>query len=77
MSVDTDDAMGQTESQIHIDMRITEIRMTLRSLGHVSRRHCRDCGDEIPRKRRETFPGVGLCRHCEEWREEERARFPL
>ncbi|EBG5937449.1 hypothetical protein DTG28_17670 [Salmonella enterica subsp. salamae] len=69
MSIDIDDAMAQIESQIHIDSRVAEIRAALRTQGHVSRRHCRDCGDEIPQKRRESIPGVSLCMHCQEWRE--------
>ncbi|EIK1792949.1 TraR/DksA C4-type zinc finger protein, partial [Salmonella enterica] len=36
---------------------------------HVSRQHCRDCGDEIPEKRRKFLPGVSLCKQCQEWRE--------
>lgn len=69
MSTDTDDAMAQIESQIHTDSRIAEIRAALRAQGHVSRRHCRDCGEEIPEKRRESLPEVSLCAHCQEWRE--------
>ena len=69
MSIDIDDAMAQIESQIHIDSRVAEIRAALRIQGHVSRRHCRDCGDEIPQKRRESIPGVSLCMPCQEWRE--------
>ncbi|ENP5334407.1 TraR/DksA C4-type zinc finger protein [Salmonella enterica] len=69
MSIDTDDAMAQIESQIHIDSRIAEIRAALRMQGHVSRQHCRDCGDEIPEKRSKFLPGVSLCKQCQEWRE--------
>lgn len=69
MSIDTDDAMAQIESQIHIDSRIAEIRAALRAQGNTSRKHCRDCGDEIPELRRESIPGVSLCTHCQEWRE--------
>lgn len=47
MSIDVDDAMAQNESQVNIDNRFAEIRAALRIKGHVSRRHCRDCGDEI------------------------------
>lgn len=69
MSIDTDDAMAQIESQIHIDSRIAEIRAALRAQGNISRKHCRDCGDEIPDERRESIPGVSLCKPCQEWRE--------
>ncbi|EJJ0766911.1 TraR/DksA C4-type zinc finger protein [Salmonella enterica] len=69
MSIDVDDAMAQNESQVNIDSRFAEIRAALRIQGHVSRRHCRDCGDEIPDSRCESIPGVSLCMHCEEWRE--------
>ena len=69
MSIDTDDAMAQIESQIHIDSRIAEIRAAFRAQGNTSRKHCRDCGDEIPDARRESIPGVSLCVGCQEWRE--------
>ncbi|ECA1950123.1 hypothetical protein EJH27_01455 [Salmonella enterica subsp. enterica serovar Virchow] len=69
MSVDTDDAMAQIESQFHLECRISEIREALRSQGAVSRRYCLDCGDEIPEKRRKLLPGVSLCTSCQEWRE--------
>ncbi|UQQ18461.1 TraR/DksA C4-type zinc finger protein [Salmonella sp. WGH-01] len=49
--------MAQNESQVNIDNRFAEIRAALRIKGHVSRRHCRDCGDEIPDSRRESIPG--------------------
>ncbi|ENA0743826.1 hypothetical protein ABFR38_004942, partial [Salmonella enterica] len=54
MSIDTDDAMAQIESQIHTDSRSAEIRAALRAQGNTSRKHCRDCGDEIPEPRRES-----------------------
>ncbi|EBS1325829.1 hypothetical protein CRQ31_16290 [Salmonella enterica subsp. enterica serovar Worthington] len=69
MNTDTDDAMAQAELQIHTDSRIAEIRASLRAQGHVSRHHCRDCGEEIPEKRRLSIPGVSLCVGCQEWRE--------
>ncbi|EAP5220549.1 TPA: TraR/DksA C4-type zinc finger protein [Salmonella enterica subsp. enterica serovar 6,7:y:-] len=69
MSIDINDAMAQIESQIHIDSRIAEIRTALRAQGNTSRKHCRDCGDEIPDERRESIPGVSLCVGCQEWRE--------
>ncbi|HHR3896359.1 TPA: TraR/DksA C4-type zinc finger protein [Salmonella enterica] len=69
MNTDTDDAMAQIESQIHIDSRIAEIRAALRAQGNTSRKHCRDCGDEIPDARRESIPGVSLCVACQAWRE--------
>lgn len=69
MNIDTDDAMAQIESQIHMDSRIAEIRASLRAQGFVSRRHCRDCGEEIPEKRRQSLPGVSLCVACQAWRE--------
>ncbi|MJZ41700.1 hypothetical protein DS487_12480 [Salmonella enterica subsp. enterica] len=69
MNTDTDDAMAQIESQIHIDSRIAEIRAALRAQGNTSRKHCRDCGDEIPDARRESIPGVSLCVACQTWRE--------
>ncbi|EIC0519821.1 TraR/DksA C4-type zinc finger protein [Salmonella enterica subsp. enterica serovar Chester] len=69
MNTDTDDAMAQIESQIHIDSRIAEIRAALRAQGNTSRKHCRDCGDEIPDARRESIPGVSLCVGCQAWRE--------
>jgi len=27
--------------------------------------HCKECGEEIPRKRREVIPGVRLCVTCQ------------
>ena len=30
---------------------------------------CRECGDPIPQKRLDALPGVGLCRACQEERE--------
>ncbi len=69
MNTDTDDAMAQTEAQVHLDSRINEIRATLRGPGQVSRHHCRDCGEEIPEKRRQSLPGVSLCVACQAWRE--------
>jgi len=69
MSIDTDDAMAQIESQIHLDSRIVEIRSCLQAQGHVSRHHCRGRGEEIPEKRRKSLPGVSLCVTCQEWRE--------
>lgn len=70
MSVDLDDAMAQLESQWHTDNRIAEIRRALHAAGPVSRRHCQDCGDEIPEKRRQLLPGVSLCTVCQNWREQ-------
>ncbi len=32
---------------------------------------CRDCGDEIPLKRREAMPGCQCCIHCQAYREKE------
>ena len=69
MSVDLDDAMAQNEAQVHLESRISEIRAALRAQGHVSRQHCRDCGEEIPARRRESLPGVSLCASCQQWRE--------
>ena len=31
---------------------------------------CRECGEPIPQKRLEALPGVGLCRACQEEREQ-------
>ena len=31
---------------------------------------CRECGEPIPPKRLEALPGVGLCRACQEERED-------
>jgi len=69
MNNDTDDAMAQIEAQLHTDNRIAEIRAALRAQGNISRRHCRDCGSEIPERRRKSLPGVGLCVSCQQWRE--------
>lgn len=39
------------------------------SLGGVSARECRDCGDEIPEARRLALPGVQFCTECASYRE--------
>lgn len=31
---------------------------------------CRECGEPIPQKRLDALPGVGLCRACQEEREQ-------
>ncbi len=33
---------------------------------------CRECGEPIPPRRLEALPGVGLCRACQEEREQEK-----
>ncbi|ELO0595346.1 TPA: TraR/DksA C4-type zinc finger protein [Salmonella enterica subsp. enterica serovar Muenchen] len=70
MSVDTDDEMAQREAMLHADLRIAAIRHALQTGGMVSRRHCAECGDEIPEKRRVSLPGVRLCADCQSWHEE-------
>lgn len=38
--------------------------------GGESRRYCEECGEEIPRRRREVVPGVRLCVVCQSERDE-------
>ncbi|MFY0989884.1 DksA/TraR family C4-type zinc finger protein [Halomonas sp. C05BenzN] len=40
-----------------------------------SRRHCEECGDEIPRARREALPGVRLCIVCQNECDKRRTAF--
>ncbi|EKC2616072.1 TraR/DksA C4-type zinc finger protein [Salmonella enterica] len=70
MSVDTDDAMAQREAMLHTDLQIAAIRQALKTGEPVSRRHCADCGEEIPEKRRASLPGVRRCADCQAWHEE-------
>lgn len=69
MSVDTDDAMAQRETLLHTDLQIAAIRQALKTGGPVSRRHCVDCGEGIPEKRRASLPGVRRCADCQAWHE--------
>ncbi|EBI5643498.1 hypothetical protein DUG23_12640 [Salmonella enterica] len=69
MSVDTDDAMAQRETLLHTDLQIAAIRQALKTGGPVSRRHCVDCGEEIPEKRRTSLPGVRRCADYQAWHE--------
>jgi len=38
--------------------------------GGESLRHCAECGEEIPERRRELIPGVRLCVACQSERDE-------
>ncbi|EIB3185982.1 TraR/DksA C4-type zinc finger protein [Salmonella enterica] len=74
MSVDTDDAMAQRETLLHTDLQIAAIRQALKTGGPVSRRHCVDCGEEIPEKRRASLSGVRRCADCQAWHEAREAK---
>ncbi|EGC1287782.1 hypothetical protein H8526_001780 [Salmonella enterica] len=74
MSVDTDDAMAQRETLLHTDLQIAAIRQALKTGGPVSRRHCVDCGEETPEKRRASLPGVRRCADCQAWHEAREAK---
>ena len=56
--------MGQIEA-IHNNMNaIDAIRSKLGSGPGLS--HCEECGDEIPRERRQAVAGVRMCVFCQE-----------
>lgn len=42
-----------------------------------SRRHCEECGEEIPQARREALPGVRLCIRCQVEVDKHARRFEL
>lgn len=45
--------------------------------GGESLRHCEECGEDIPEKRRELIPGVRLCVKCQEARDKDNAASGL
>jgi len=62
--------MGQLHA-IHNNMNaIANVRRALEAqAAQPSLTHCEECGDEIPKKRRELIKGVRLCVFCQQLQE--------
>jgi phage/conjugal plasmid C-4 type zinc finger TraR family protein len=66
---------GAVQEQIDATVESEIARVRSRRLTTESLIHCEDCGEEIPRARREAVPGVRRCIQCQS--EDDKQQGPL
>ncbi|MCX5863625.1 MAG: TraR/DksA C4-type zinc finger protein [Deltaproteobacteria bacterium] len=55
---------------------ISQAARNMHKRSLVSLTHCLECGEEIPKKRRQAEPGCELCVKCKAWKEKGGAFWP-
>jgi phage/conjugal plasmid C-4 type zinc finger TraR family protein len=66
---------GAVQDQIDSTIEDSLQRIRSRLPRGESRRHCEECGAEIPQARREAVPGVRLCVGCQSELDREQTQF--
>jgi phage/conjugal plasmid C-4 type zinc finger TraR family protein len=66
---------GAVQEQIDSTIEDSLQRIRSRLPKGESRRHCEECGAEIPQARREALPGVRLCVGCQSELDREQTQF--
>jgi phage/conjugal plasmid C-4 type zinc finger TraR family protein len=66
---------GAVQDQIDSTIEDSLQRIRSRLPRGESRRHCEECGADIPQARREAVPGVRLCVGCQSELDREQTQF--
>lgn len=67
-----DDHLGAQQAHIEDSLALNR---SLRQPQNNQTGNCAECGDPIPEGRRQAIPGAWFCADCQQWHDEQRAKY--